>query len=81
VAGIIWPPRQRLGRRGRCGVAAPRRRASRTLKMIIVAVVRVVCLREGVKAVEGTSGEVVREAKPWRRQVGENLLVGSQIEK
>jgi hypothetical protein len=49
--------------------------------MIIVAVVRVVCLREGVKAVEGTSGEVVREAKPWRRQVGENLLVGSQIEK
>jgi hypothetical protein len=49
--------------------------------MIIVAVVRVVCLREGVKAVEETSGEVVREAKPWRRQVGENLLVGSQIEK
>jgi hypothetical protein len=33
--------------------------------MIIVAVVRVMCLREGVKAVEETSGEVVREAKPY----------------
>jgi hypothetical protein len=43
----------------------------RTLKMIIVAVVRVVCWREGETAVEVSSGEVVREAKPcddkWER--------------